>query len=672
MSRVILSRTGVLSVDGSCMHTEPFKNKDDLCLHIIQLHECAKNFVDRYNNSEFYLPTEISNACLLEGHKCDYILLDEMIFKYNKFSKEDRNLINDMFSRAAYASALCHANKVSDVVSCGENHELSLNEQVSYYSYCSSLLFKNVYKTNKAGKIIESVDSGNKYFLYENADSYSRGTKDAKYVEDWSNNYCPTQSKNYIFRDLDETHQEVTSFNGERYLVIHEGDKFINSYRTGTILEYNIPLQKGEMAFNAYTPSNEGSFDVTVQDRYGNYATVNITGITEQDLKKIVSIKSFEDRLFATQKLIENKGVIIPRSKNWSIKRGIESLSWIEQGFKPEEVTLRINGTSGLNYNKNRFVITGTKGGKPVAIHYSYDGNDINTYVADLNDFLQYDVAPGADDSAYADFLREVHLQATPIKSYPLGVSTKGRSHIGRPVKFVQAKVQNEDVQVTDIAPKVDQGDLVQIKFRKNKKKKDEDKEQILLGSLIENDLLNLRGFVKDNSNGLYHNGDYYITESGKVVHKSKLNESAITMQDVKNFPDWMIEEFTNDANSVSSWYCEDCHSFFKEPRYDKVDMFDYQGVAGDFPGHHSYQDMPKCPVCGSENVKEKSVWQDDIIDAIVNDQAACEEVYKKLDKDHPDIVGEYYRRDGTHHCDILTDEPDLAWETIKELLGDF
>ena len=172
MSRVILSKAGVLSVDGSYMNSEPFKNKDNLCLHILQLHECAKNFVDRYNSSEFYLPAEISNACLLEGHKCDYILLDEMVFKYNKFNREDRNLINDMFNRAAYASALCHANKVSDVVSCGENHELSLNEQVSYYSYCSSLLFKNVYKTNKAGKILESVDSGNKYFLYENADSY--------------------------------------------------------------------------------------------------------------------------------------------------------------------------------------------------------------------------------------------------------------------------------------------------------------------------------------------------------------------------------------------------------------------------------------------------------------------------------------------------------------------
>lgn len=152
----------------------------------------------------------------------------------------------------------------------------------------------------------------------------------------------------------------------------------------------------------------------------------------------------------------------------------------------------------------------------------------------------------------------------------------------------------------------------------------------------------------------------------------NKLNESSITMQDVKKLPDWMIDDFIDDANSVRSWHCEDCHSFFKEPGYESVDMFDYYGVAGDFPGHHSYQDFAKCPECGSENIEKTSVWQDDIINAVVDDQEAHEKVYEKLDKEHPDIVGEYYRREGTHHCDILADEPDLAWETIKEMLGEF
>ena len=104
--------------------------------------------------------------------------------------------------------------------------------------------------------------------------------------------------------------------------------------------------------------------------------------------------------------------------------------------------------------------------------------------------------------------------------------------------------MEAEGVQTTDIAPKLDQevGSLIKVKMKKKKKVTESEMfniNDLLVESISEKDAFyGARGFIKD-ENGRYHFGDYYLTESGKVVHKSKLNE-------VKKYNSVMIdvEEF--------------------------------------------------------------------------------------------------------------------------------
>lgn len=150
-----------------------------------------------------------------------------------------------------------------------------------------------------------------------------------------------------------------------------------------------------------------------------------------------------------------------------------------------------------------------------------------------------------------------------------------------------------------------------------------------------------------------------------KIINK--LNES-YSLKEVKQFPDWIIEKILDDE-SITAWYCSNCNEYFEEPYSEKTDMEDYYGVGSDFSNHNT-QDLVMCPNCKDGLVeKEISAW--DIEDAIMSDSDLYGRVFERFEQKYPDIVGAYYAREGTHHCDYFSDNPEDAWETIKEMIGE-
>ena len=146
-----------------------------------------------------------------------------------------------------------------------------------------------------------------------------------------------------------------------------------------------------------------------------------------------------------------------------------------------------------------------------------------------------------------------------------------------------------------------------------------------------------------------------------------RLNES-LTFDKVKELPDWIIEGIL-DNGKVKVWYCEECDKYYDEPKTKRTNMEMHYGVASLFPDSH-YEDLLMCPICEG-GLEEITIDDYDLTEAILDDYNIYEKVYERFEEEHPDIVGEIYRKEGTHHCDIFQDNMDYAWETIKEMIGE-
>ena len=119
--------------------------------------------------------------------------------------------------------------------------------------------------------------------------------------------------------------------------------------------------------------------------------------------------------------------------------------------------------------------------------------------------------------------------------------------------------------------------------------------------------------------------------------------------------------------DEVTYWYCTDCDEYFKEPHSVKTDMEDFYGVGSVFQDHH-YQDLIMCPQCDGD-LQEVTVSIEDITEAFLDNAELRSEIYERYEKEHPDTVGEYYIKQGTHHCDIFEDYPEYADEIVKEMI---
>lgn len=147
----------------------------------------------------------------------------------------------------------------------------------------------------------------------------------------------------------------------------------------------------------------------------------------------------------------------------------------------------------------------------------------------------------------------------------------------------------------------------------------------------------------------------------------NKLNES-INLDKIKKLPDWVIEQFVDGKDKVTYWYCNDCNAYYDEPQTQRTDMEAFYGVGSMFPDHH-YEDLLMCPKCEG-GLEEVTLYDWEIIDAFLEDEKLSQEIYERFEKEHPDILGQYYREQGTHHCDIFEDHPEYAWEIILEMIG--
>lgn len=59
--------------------------------------------------------------------------------------------------------------------------------------------------------------------------------------------------------------------------------------------------------------------------------------------------------------------------------------------------------------------------------------------------------------------------------------------------------------------------------------------------------------------------------------------------------------------------------------------------------------------------------YTDKQLDNFIEDN--YELIYEKLNELVPDVLGAYYMREGTHHCDFIADNIDYATEFIQKYL---
>ena len=55
----------------------------------------------------------------------------------------------------------------------------------------------------------------------------------------------------------------------------------------------------------------------------------------------------------------------------------------------------------------------------------------------------------------------------------------------------------------------------------------------------------------------------------------------------------------------------------------------------------------------------------EDAIDKYIEEHS--DEIFEEYEQEYPDVVGAYYLREGTHHCDFVADNIDLIYDYVKE-----
>ena len=315
------------------------------------------------------------------------------------------------------------------------------------------------------------------------------------------------------------------------------------------------------------------TISLNVRDAFGNSGVLDATIKIPSDefkekykdiLDDATSSITFEDAVDSTSDFFlsaaDDIGSFkkIRNSKRTERNSENQFLSYKVAGFTPvvgdESDKSLVTKMSG-----DKFRVVALYNGKLYNVVYNYTGDeDINDFIQNINDESEdYDFTRKSDVISFWQLMDDY---GDIVRSYPLGISTSGRNYskvkINLDNKNESEMLESEGVQTTDIAPKVDQnvGGLVKVKLKKKKKVEESDifsysiKDLLIESVSQEDEFYGSRGFIKD-ENGRYHFGDYYITESGKVVHKSKLNEFNVWPEEKE-----VIDDFNNRLKTLETF----------------------------------------------------------------------------------------------------------------------
>ena len=530
-------------------------NTSHIVWHMLELYESdslLKNL-----NSKYTMPDSIHYMSLAEGKDFDALLIDDKLFRYTKLTESDMNEVQEYINKYAYATALVKLNECSSVIGCGLNHNYTLDEAYTFISKSYDKLFENVYTTKEQGRLVEGFGSDNKLKVYEGQTNYIRSGKSNRIVENWKDTFEHKFIDTYIMEDCKEvngnTNVKFINESGEVLVAVYKNtntklvesgmnlsyllkeSNLINSYRVGTILEYHQPFTIRYATITSYNKDGD-KIKLCMQDAFGNSGDVYITTkipIDEfdkkykKDINKILKVQTFGEGLDLTNEFLSNAESDIEnisKIKNMKvINKDSENqvLSYKVAGFTP--VVGDVPTVQKIGEEKFRIVAQDASGKRYNIVYLYKDNGSLDEFLSDLDSEIDdYDFNRKSDVVAFYQMLDDY---ADVLKSYPVGISTAGRRN------KVEGEIKEaEGVQTTDIAPKVDQnvGGLIKVRMKKRKVENDvaRFKQDLLINNLSEQDeFYGARGFIKDEK-GRYHFGDYYLTESGKVVHKSKLKES--------------------------------------------------------------------------------------------------------------------------------------------------
>lgn len=556
-------------------------NNSHIVWHLQEMYKPERFINNLYET--YTMPDKINHMSLAEGVDFDALLVDDKMFRYTKLTEEDRSEVQDYINKYAYATALLKLHECSKVIGCGLSHNYTIGETYTFISKSYDKLFENVYTTKEKGKLVEGFGTDNKLNIYEGVNSYIHGLGDKRIVENWKCDYNHNNIDKYSLveavQDGTSTIVKFTDRKGVQYEAIYENtnakllnggvnlsrlldrNNLVEAYRVGTLNEYQEPFTISDATILSYGKSND-KLQLVMMDAYGNKGTLFITlnipvdkflKKYKKDLDAITSSMSFSDGVEDTVSLLNKAEGDIASMSRIKGKEVVASDS--ESSALPYQVKGLVPDVSAGGEiividrkDKTKFKVLCTKNGEPYSVTYTYTGDDIVRDINDLqNETDDYDFNRKSDIISFFSLLNSYGRNP---KTYKRGISTAGRNYQSRKKVEGDLVEEAEGVQTTDIAPKLDQevGGLIKVTMKRKKKKVTESDDMfnisdLLIESVSEKDAYyGARGFIKD-ENGRYHFGDYYLTESGKVVHKSKLKES------------YYVTEFNRDGTGIDTRY---------------------------------------------------------------------------------------------------------------------
>lgn len=512
-------------------------------------------------NESYSIPEHIHYMSLAEGTDFDALLIDDRMFRMNKLTEEDMNEVQDYINKYAYATALLKLTECTKFLGSGLRHTFDkVEESYSFISKAYDKLFENISITHEAGRLNESFNG--KLKVLEGNNNYIREIKSKRIVENWQDTFNHKNITSYVVESVNEVNNNtVIRFidkDGAILEAVYKNTKtklvesninldyflkksnLVESYRVGTLNEYQQPFTLSHATITSYNAETNGVVMFGVMDSFGNSGTLPIyIKIPNKDfiskygkqIDTILKVMTFGEGVDLTSQFLNDAEIDIEKIGKIKNMKTVErtkenqTLSYKVAGFTPVDGEL----PTVFKSSKDTFSVRATKDGKMYNIRYLFTG------VGTVDDFID-EITPEVDDydftskSEIISFFQLMDDYGDVMKSYPTGISTKERNY-KRNAKEEGEIMESEGVQVSDIAPKTDQNvGLVKIKMKKKKKVTeseiiDFDKNDLLINTINEQDeFYGSRGFIKDEQ-GHYHFGDYYINESGKVVHKSRLSE---------------------------------------------------------------------------------------------------------------------------------------------------
>lgn len=619
-------------------------NTSHILWHLQEMYKPERFFNNL--NETYTMPSHIHYMSLADGDTFDALLVDDKMFRYDKLTENDRNEIQDYINKYAYATALVKLNECSNIIGCGLNHEYSLEESYSFISKCYDRLFENVSITSEQGRLVESFGTDGKVSVYEGDSKYIRKAGSKRVVENWQNPFKYENIMRYLFESATQDGDNVrigfidnkgvkmeAIFENTDLKLVQSGinlkyflnkNNLVESYRVGTLLEYHQPFTLKAASLLAYEESN-GLLKLTLKDAFGNkgdvYAKLNIP-VADFIKKYKKKMNDIINEPYAGDNIRETSGFLsdvageiesLSRVKNMSTDGDDPVLSYKVAPFTPVDGENEI--VSRKRDDRNKFVVAVVDDeGTPYNLVYSYRGSNLAQDIEEMNNIA--DEMEFSDPADVYSFYSILDDYGNIERSAKRGISTKDRNY-QRKVKEEGDIMEGEGVQVSDIAPKVDQNvGTITVKMKKRKTRKVESdmanfkKSDLLINTINEQDeFYGARGFIKDEQ-GHYHFGDYYITESGKVVHKSKLNEGYFSNKEIKENEEQAneayykvndvalklqeVKPFIKDGTEADKLYTNitiELNSLQMSLYNEKLNESQYRDVAGK-DGIHSYFDM--------------------------------------------------------------------------------